>query len=34
MSINVDVQTHWSWFEDQDLWLTTVEKGVTLGSII
>ena len=34
MSINFDVQIHWSWFKHQDLRNTNAEKGTKLGTIL
>ena len=33
MSINFDVQIHWSWFKHQDLSHKNAEKGAKVGSI-
>ena len=34
MTINFDVQIHWSWFKHQVLRHTYDEKGTILGSIL
>ena len=34
MSINLDVQIHWFWFNYQDLRHTNAEKGVNLERIL